>query len=99
LSRGRIDKAGTTYYSISIDHYFVKLIQGASMSPVTVSSKYQVVIPKEARRLAHIRPGEKMLVTVKGDVITMIPDRPFKDLRGVVKGLDRDGLREKVERD
>lgn len=68
------------------------------MSPVTVSSKYQVVIPKEARRLAHIRPGEKMLVMVKGDVITMIPDRPLKDLRGIVKGLNRLGLREKGDR-
>ncbi len=68
------------------------------MTPVTVSSKYQVVIPKEARRQAHIRPGEKMLVLVKGDVITMIPDRPLKDLRGIVKGLDSSGLREKRER-
>lgn len=68
------------------------------MSPVTVSSKYQVVIPKEARRQAHIRPGEKMLVLVRGDVITMIPDRPLKELRGIVKGLDISGLREKKER-
>ncbi len=68
------------------------------MTEVTVSSKFQVVIPKEVRRQARIKPGEKFTVHLKGDVIAFVPERPLASLRGIAKGLDASGLREKKDR-
>ena len=68
------------------------------MSEVTVSSKFQVVIPKDVRAEAHIKVGEKMIVVAKGGVITMVPNRPLHAMRGIARGVDARGLREKKER-
>lgn len=67
------------------------------MSTVTVSPKYQVVIPKEAREKIHLKKGQKMIVIVKGRVISLIPDRPLSELRGSAKGISLKGLREKKD--
>ena len=69
------------------------------MATATVSSKYQVVIPKEIRREVEIRSGQVVQVIAKGGVITLIPDRPLTGLRGYLKGMDVDGFREKADRD
>lgn len=69
-----------------------------SVNEVTVSTKYQVVIPKEVRRQAHIKPGEKFSVHLKGDIIALVPERPLQSLRGIAKGMDVRGLREKKDR-
>jgi AbrB family looped-hinge helix DNA binding protein len=68
------------------------------MSQTTVSSKYQVVIPKEIRERVHLRPGQKLAVIVRGNVISLVPDIPLEDLRGFLKGMKTEGLREKVDR-
>jgi AbrB family looped-hinge helix DNA binding protein len=58
------------------------------MTTVTVSPKYQVVIPKEIRELLGIRPGQKIEVIVIGDRIEFVPVRAASELRGVVRGID-----------
>ena len=68
------------------------------MNRVTVSPKYQVVIPKDAREQMHIKKGQKMIVVVKGRVLTYVPDRPLSELRGFLKGMKPGGLREKKDR-
>ncbi len=68
------------------------------MTRVTVSSKYQVVIPKEVRRQVPLRSGQKLAVVVKEGVITLLPDRPISSLRGFVKGIRVGGFREKQDR-
>lgn len=68
------------------------------MSQTKISSKYQVVIPKEIRRQAKIKPGEKMVVIFKGGLITLVPERPIAELRGLAKGADAKNLREKKDR-
>ncbi len=68
------------------------------MGTTTVSPKYQVVIPKEARIKLHIEKGQKMIVLVKDNIITLIPDRSLSELRGFVRGISKKGIREKVER-
>lgn len=58
------------------------------MRTVTVSPKYQVVIPKEIRESLHLRPGQKMQVVEYEGRIEMIPERDIKELRGFLKGID-----------
>lgn len=65
------------------------------MSQTKISSKYQVVIPKDVR--AGFRPGQKFQVIVKRGVITLIPDKPIASMRGFLRGMPTDGFREKKD--
>ena len=58
------------------------------MSAVTVSPKYQVVVPKEARELMHLKPGQKLQVLAGPDRVTFLRVRPISELRGIFKGMD-----------
>ncbi len=68
------------------------------MATVTVSSKYQIVIPKEVREALDIKPGQEFAVLVKGTSISLVPVPTLEELRGILKGADLSGLREKVDR-
>lgn len=68
------------------------------MAQTVVSTKYQVVIPKEVRQSIDLRAGQKLQILVKNGVITLVPLRPLAEAKGLVKGLDPAGLREKTER-
>lgn len=65
------------------------------MQTVTVSPKYQVVIPKEIRDTLRLRPGQKMRVIEYDGRIELIPDRDISELRGFLKGIDTRIEREK----
>ncbi len=58
------------------------------MTSVTVSPKYQVVIPKKIRESMQIRPGEKLQVISFESRIELVPIRPIKEIRAIFKGLD-----------
>jgi len=64
------------------------------MAKVTVSPKYQIVIPEEAREAAGILVGQKLEVIVQGDRIELIPLKPMKQMRGFLRGIDADVTRE-----
>lgn len=68
------------------------------MSRTKVSSKYQVVIPKDIRESADIRVGQEFHVIAKGGLITLVPDKPISAMRGVVRGMRTTGFREKKDR-
>ena len=68
------------------------------MPRTTVSSKFQVVIPKEVRDVFSLRKGEVLQVVSKDGVISLIPDRPILELRGFLKGMKVKDLREKRDR-
>jgi AbrB family looped-hinge helix DNA binding protein len=65
-----------------------------NVTQVTVSSKYQVVIPLDVRRRLKIRKGQKMLVVVRNDTIELVPDRDISELRGFLRGMSADNVRE-----
>lgn len=69
------------------------------MNTVTVSSKYQVVIPQKVRQALRIKPGQKMQMIEYGQQIIMIPVRPIQEARGLLRGIDTDPQREKVDRE
>jgi AbrB family looped-hinge helix DNA binding protein len=58
------------------------------MITVTVSPKYQIVIPKAIRSALNIRPGQKVQVIRFGNRIELIPIRPMNEARGFLKGID-----------
>ena len=58
------------------------------MAAVTVSPKFQVVIPKEIRKKFGLLPGQKIQVVVYGNRIELIPVIPAKRMRGFLKGID-----------
>jgi len=57
---------------------------------VTVSPKYQVVIPKAIRESLGIEPGHKVRVFRYGDRVEVIPERPMRKARGFLRGMDTD---------
>ena len=65
------------------------------MQSVTVSPKFQVVIPRPVRDRLHLRPGQKMQVVEYSGRVELIPERDISELRGFVKGINTDVKREK----
>ncbi|OGV70107.1 MAG: AbrB family transcriptional regulator [Lentisphaerae bacterium RIFOXYA12_FULL_48_11] len=68
------------------------------MNTVTVSPKYQVVIPKSIRERIHIVPGEQLQVISFDDRIELVPVRPMRDMRGFLKGMDASFERDEDDR-
>ncbi len=64
----------------------------------TISSKYQVVIPKQAREHLNLRPKQKLTVIEKDKMIILVPQSSLEDLRGIAAGIKIDGYREKKDR-
>ena len=68
------------------------------MQTVTLSTKYQLVIPRDIRNRLDLVPGAKLTVVEKGGVLYLVPERPVEKLRGIARGTRRKGLREKKDR-
>lgn len=68
------------------------------MEETTVSSKYQVVIPKAIRERVPVCPGQKLAVIVNGSVISLVPLPSLKELRGIARGASTENLRDEAER-
>ncbi len=58
------------------------------MAAVTISPKYQVVIPKEIRQKLGLSPGQKVEAIMYDNRIELIPVRSMKEMRGYLKGID-----------
>ena len=65
------------------------------MQTVTISPKYQVVIPKELREALHLLPGEKLQVFRYQDRLEFVPIKDIKKMRGFLKGIDTVIIRDK----
>jgi AbrB family looped-hinge helix DNA binding protein len=68
------------------------------MNTVTLSSKYQLVIPRDVRERLDLEPGMKFTVIEKGGILYLVPEQPLAEMRGVARGTRRKGLREKKDR-
>lgn len=58
------------------------------METVTLSPKFQVVVPKAIREELDLRPGQKLSVVRDGSRIQLVPLESAKKLRGFLTGLD-----------
>jgi AbrB family looped-hinge helix DNA binding protein len=68
------------------------------MDSVTISPKFQVVIPLKVRRQIGLTPGQKMHVIAYDDKVVFIPMRPIREARGALKGMNTDIQREEEDR-
>jgi AbrB family looped-hinge helix DNA binding protein len=58
------------------------------MQVATISSKFQVVIPRKVRQTLALQPGQKVQVIVYNNRIELIPLRPITEARGFMAGMD-----------
>ena len=65
------------------------------MPTLTVSPKYQVVIPKQIRESLGLTPGQKIHATLFDGRIELIPQQPMAEMRGFLPDLDSRVEREK----
>jgi AbrB family looped-hinge helix DNA binding protein len=64
------------------------------METVTLSPKFQVVIPQAVRETLQLVPGEKLRVIPFAGRVELIPVRKMKELRGLLRGMDTSIVRE-----
>ena len=67
------------------------------MEAVTISSKYQVVIPREVREQFNLKPGQKIMFIPYNNVLHVIIVPSIKQARGMLKGINTDVKREEVD--
>lgn len=65
------------------------------METVTVSSKYQLVIPRAVRERIGIEPGQQVQIFPFGNRIEVVPVKPGAAYRGMLQGLENDFERER----
>ncbi len=68
------------------------------MNSVTVSPKFQVVIPQKVREMMGVKAGQKMTVLAYDNRIVLIPTRPIQEARGSLKGMDTNVERDEDDR-
>ncbi len=64
------------------------------MDTVTISPKYQVVIPQRIRKAMQLVPGQKVQVVLYGNRIELVPEKNIKEMRGFLKGINTEFQRE-----
>jgi AbrB family looped-hinge helix DNA binding protein len=68
------------------------------MDTGTISSKYQLVIPRAIREKWNIKPGQKVRLIVFGNRLEVVPVRDIREARGFLKGMNSDIKREEDDR-
>jgi len=58
------------------------------LETVTVSAKYQVVIPRAIRQSLGIQPGQKIQVFLYNNRVEFVPVKRMRQMRGFLKGID-----------
>ena len=68
------------------------------MTQVTLSSKYQIVIPEDVRVQLDLKPGQRIQVWALDGQVVAVPVRPLKEAFGMFPGLDTSDLRDHEDR-
>jgi len=68
------------------------------MTTVTLSSKFQLSIPKIVREELRLQAGQKFAVITKGDIISLVPIPELTEMRGIAKGADTGNYRDRFDR-
>jgi AbrB family looped-hinge helix DNA binding protein len=68
------------------------------MAHTVISSKFQMVIPKEVRSRIGLQKGQRFQIIAKRGVITLVPEQPASAYRGSIKGVRVSHIREKKDR-
>lgn len=68
------------------------------MDTVTLSSKYQIVIPRAIREKWQVKPGQKVRLIIYGRRLEIVPVRDIKEARGFLKGMSSEIERKEEDR-
>lgn len=68
------------------------------MTAVTLSSKFQISVPKEVREALGLRAGQKLVFINTGSAVKLVPQPAVKDLVGIARGARLDGFRDRDDR-
>lgn len=68
------------------------------MTTATLSSKYQIGIPKAVREQLNLHAGQQFTVLARGESIVLVPKRSLDDLRGRLRGADTSKVRDRQDR-
>jgi AbrB family looped-hinge helix DNA binding protein len=96
---GSPQSAETPFTTLEVDDRTIyrmtnPLSIGETMEKVTISPKFQVVIPSAVRERLALRPGQQVQVIPYRNRIELIPLRPARELRGSLRGISTDLIRE-----
>ena len=72
-----------------------RIQEGAHMETVTVSSDFQIEIPRSVRESLGIQPGQRIQVLLYDNRIEFIPVRPISQMRGFLQGINTSIERDK----
>ncbi|HCU33922.1 MAG TPA: AbrB family transcriptional regulator [Armatimonadetes bacterium] len=68
------------------------------MQTVRVAKDYRITIPGAIRTEMGLRPGQKLLISVRDGVVRLVPVASLDELQGIARGASAHGLREKEDR-
>ncbi len=68
------------------------------MATATVSSKFQISLPKEIREAMHIQPGQQFEFIPMGTVLQLAPKTSIEELRGIARGANPSDYRDRRDR-
>lgn len=67
------------------------------MYVATISSKFQISVPKKIREQLHISAGQQFIFIPKGNCLELVPRRNIKELRGILSGANTDQIRDRED--
>jgi AbrB family looped-hinge helix DNA binding protein len=67
------------------------------MKPVTISSRYQVFIPREIREQFDLKPGRKIVFVPDNGTLRVVVIRSIREARGMLKDMKIDNIREEID--
>jgi AbrB family looped-hinge helix DNA binding protein len=68
------------------------------MLAATLSTKYQLAIPKAIRDELGLQAGQRFAVVAKGRAIELVPVRSVAEARGLLRGAGMDEIRDRTDR-
>ena len=68
------------------------------MDTATLSTKFQISIPKAVRERLGLKAGQQFVFVTKGDTICLVPKRDIREVRGLLRGADTRDIRDRRDR-
>jgi AbrB family looped-hinge helix DNA binding protein len=84
-------------------HLYILLIydrskKGKKMQLATISSKFQISVPKKIREKLGIKPGQQFIFVLKGECLELVPKRNMNDIRGSLAHANTKDIRDRSDR-
>lgn len=68
------------------------------MQIATISSKFQISVPKKMREQLHIKVGQQFIFIPKGNCLELVPKKNMNELKGILSGVDTNHIRDRSDR-